>query len=394
MKLVFVVQRYGVEVLGGSELLARQYATRLAAVGHTVEVLTSCATSYIEWANVYPEGDEESEGVLIHRLPTQRPRILGPFSDIAARIDAAPRLVPYHLQREWMRQQGPFMPGVGAWLAGNSERFDAVVFITYLYYTTWAGLPASRRPSILIPTAHDEPALLLPLFDGVFQMADGLGFLTEEEAQLVNQRFGDGRPSGVIGAGIELESGGDAAWFRNRFGLDRKPYIVYAGRIDANKGATELHHYFRIYKQRRRTSLKLVMIGEDVARLPDHPDVIKTGFVDRSTKDAGLKGALVLVQPSYFESFSFVLMEGWAAGLPALVQSRCAVTAGQSRRSRGGLPYSGYPEFEAALDLLLERAELRQALGQAGREYVAERFSWGTVLERFTDLVTAVVDRS
>jgi glycosyltransferase involved in cell wall biosynthesis len=169
---------------------------------------------------------------------------------------------------------------------------------------------------------------------------------------------------------------------------------VYAGRIDANKGATELHHYFRIYRQRRRTSLKLVMIGEDVARLPDHPDVIKTGFVDRSTKDAGLKGALVLVQPSYFESFSFVLMEGWAAGLPALVQSRCAVTAGQARRSRGGLPYSGYPEFEAALDLLLERAELRQALGQAGREYVAERYSWGTVLERFTDLVTAVVERS
>lgn len=392
MRLLFVVQRYGSEVLGGSELLARQYATRLAARGDSIEVLTSCATSYVDWANAYPAGDEQMDGVLIHRLPTQRTRVIRSFSDLCARIDNSPVQVAYHLQREWIRQQGPYLPEIGAWLALNSGRFDALLFVTYLYYTTWAGLPASRRPAILIPTAHEEPALELRAYDGVFRMADGFGFLTEEEAALVAARFQVQRPSRIIGAGIEVPRLADPTAFRSRFGLGSRPYLVYAGRIDANKGATELYQFFIRYKLRRPGPLALVMIGEDIVQLPQHPDVVKTGFVSDQTKDAGLRGAELLVQPSLFESFSFVLAEAWAAGLPALVQGRCAVTAGQTRRSRGGLPYTGYPEFEASLDLLLLNPGLRQALGAAGSAYVRERYSWDTVLDACKELVSTVVN--
>ena len=54
--LLFVIQRYGREVAGGAELLGREFATRLAARGHRVEVVTSCALSYVDWANHYPAG--------------------------------------------------------------------------------------------------------------------------------------------------------------------------------------------------------------------------------------------------------------------------------------------------------------------------------------------------
>ena len=60
-----------------------------------------------------------------------------------------------------------------------------------------------------------------------------------------------------------------------------------------------------------------------------------------------LSGARAFVQPSYFESFSIVLMEAWAAGRPALVQGHCDVLLGHARRSGGAIPYFDFATFEA-----------------------------------------------
>ena len=65
-----------------------------------------------------------------------------------------------------------------------------------------------------------------------------------------------------------------------------------------------------------------------------------------------LRGALALVSPSAFESFSIVLMEAWSVGTPALVNSRCAVTLDHVRRSGGGLAFGNYAELEVELDRL------------------------------------------
>ena len=46
MKIGIVIQRYGAEVLGGSEHLCRLVAERLASQ-HDVEVLTTCARDYV-----------------------------------------------------------------------------------------------------------------------------------------------------------------------------------------------------------------------------------------------------------------------------------------------------------------------------------------------------------
>ena len=86
-----------------------------------------------------------------------------------------------------------------------------------------------------------------------------------------------------------------------------------------------------------------------------------TGIVDEPTKQAIIEHSLAFVQPSHYESFSIVLMEGWAAGKAAAVQALSAVLAGHARRSGGALPYRNEEELGEVLDLLVSQPTLRRA---------------------------------
>lgn len=396
MRLLFVTQRYGAEVFGGAEVFCREYATRLAARGHRVDVLTSCALSYVDWADHYEPGDSELGGVTVHRLAVERPRDNDLFNPLNVRVNTGHRPTPLYLQRAWMQLQGPYLPSLPHWIEERATEFDVVVFFTYLYWSTWAGLPAASGllPTVLHPTAHDEPPLYLQIFDQVFRQPSAFGFLTPEEARLVDRRFRVRRPSITSGIGVEpsvQELASDPASFRRRFGLRDDPYLLYLGRLDPHKGTLELHSFFTAYKKRHPGPLKLVVVGQAVHPLPPHDDVVMTGWVNEEVKHEAIAGAMALVHPSYFESFSLVLGEAWAHGKPALVQGRCDVLDGQARRSGGGVPYRGFAEFEAALELL-ERDEVqRDRLGAQGRRYVQDNYRWENVLDGYERFLERLV---
>lgn len=386
MRLLFVVQRYGVEVFGGAEQATRMYASRMAARGHDVEVLTSCAVSYVDWADHFPPGTSELEGVTVHRLPVVAPRDDSRFGPLNGRVTGNPHHTPLVLQREWLQAQGPLLAGQTEWLREHAGRFDVAVFFTYLYWTTAAGLPvaASLVPTVLHPLAHEEPAFHLQVFDTTLRTATTMAYLTEEERALVGRRLGTQVRGEVLGIGSDLDPPvADVGPLRAALGLGDRPYLTYVGRVDPAKGAEELHEAFVAYKERNPGDLALVYVGEPIRPMPDHPDVFLTGFVDEPVKHGLMAGALALVQPSYFESFSMVLTESWVLRRPALVQGACDVLRGQAVRSGGAIPYRGFAELEAAIDLLVADPALGDALGQAGRRYVEERYGWDVVLDRY-----------
>ena len=81
-KILFVVQRYGLEVNGGAELHCRQLAERLKDE-YDVSVLTTCAIDYVTWKNEYKEGIEHINGVKVIRKKVDFERNQKKFNKIS-----------------------------------------------------------------------------------------------------------------------------------------------------------------------------------------------------------------------------------------------------------------------------------------------------------------------
>jgi glycosyltransferase involved in cell wall biosynthesis len=396
VRLLFVVQRYGSDVAGGAEALCRMMATRLVGRGHEVTVVTSCARAYDTWIDHYPAGESVEDGVRVLRLPVAAPRDAARFAAVSERV-APGRSSCALVEHAWMIEQGPWLRELASTLRSEARHHDVADFYTYLYATSWFGLHELRgeAPAILHPAAHVEWPLRLPIVRAVFDRADALVCSTPEELDLVRRRFRPAIPAAVVGIGFDPPAREpDVAAFRHRFDLGDRPYLLYLGRIDPNKGADEAIRFAQAYRRRHGSDLPLVLCGAQMMPIDDLDGLVLTGFVDDDARWAALAGAAVLLQPSRQESFGMTIAEAWTVGRPALVHEGCDVTAGLVRRSGGGLSYTTSSEFDAATAELLGDPALGDRLGELGRRHVEQHHTWPAVLDAYESLVERMVGSS
>lgn len=385
-KLAFVVQRYGLEINGGAEYLCREVAEHLSKYCD-VDVITTCAIDYVTWKNEYNAGETCINGVSVKRFPVDFPRDIQRFNKFSDKVLCKDHSLDEEI--EWMKLQGPYSTELFKFIKDSKDDYDLFFFFTYLYCTTFFGLPLVADKAILIPAAHDEPPIYLSVFKEIFYKPRAIMYNTKEEKDFVIRRFENGNiPYDVAGCGVSLSEDVDSRKSQNM--NIKGDFITYIGRIDESKGCGELFDFFQRYKKENTSSIKLVILGKSVMKIPPHPDIIYLGFVSEDEKYNILYNSKILIMPSKYESLSMVLLEAWYCKKPVLVNGQCGVLKGQCIRSNAGLWYENYEEFSACLNFLLADTQLRDQLGNQGRQFVDMHYSWETIEKKYLALIERI----
>lgn len=298
------------------------------------------------------------------------------------------------LERIWAKEQGPYAPELIQYLETNEQNYDSILFVTYLYYLTIAGLPKVAAKSILIPTAHDEPYIYFSIYKKIFTMPRAIIYLTDEKKKFVQSLFHNEKiPSIVAGMRIEVPDKTDPDQFREKYRITGK-YLLYLGRIDIGKNCPQMFEFFQKYKRENPGELKLVLVGKPVMELPQDKDIISVGFIEESEKYDAISGACALWMPSEYESLSIVVLEAMALGIPIIVNGKCEVLKAHCVKSKSGIYYTGYESFKSEVDKEIlklinkVKADEKRIVNNRAIEYVKENYSWQILLEKYRELLS------
>jgi glycosyltransferase involved in cell wall biosynthesis len=383
VKLAVVVQRYGADINGGAEQHARYIAERMAKYAQ-VEVVTTCARDYVTWKNELPAGAGTVNGVAVRRFPVTRERDPREFGRRSHAVFETTHSLADELA--WLESEGPTSPALVDYVSSAVAAFDFVLFFSFRYYHSWHGVRRAGSRAVLVPTAERDPAVALSIFGPVFRGVRGIMYNSHEERAMIQAATRNHPvPGVVVGVGSEVPGRTDPARFRRRHKIDR-PFAIYIGRIDANKGCAELFDYFQRYALTFPRGLDLVLVGNAVMPVPSHHRIHHLGFLSDEDKFDALAAADLLIMPSYFESLSMVALEAWALGRPVLANGRCDVLKGQCIRSNAGLYYESYQEFAETLYALESNGPLHTRLGRNGREYFARHYAWPVIERKYLDM--------
>ncbi len=380
MRVAIIVPRYGPDVLGGAETQARRFAEEAVRRGWYVEIWTTRARDQFTWDNVYPEGVEAMQGVVVHRFAVAC-HDLGRYAELDIQVVRRGYLSVAD-QYTWL-ESGPHSPDLYRYAARHAVDFDVVIALPYtvtlVHYAAWV----ARERVVVWPCLHDEQYAYMESVRLLLESVWGVMFNSPEEAELAIRHMGmHPRRHAVLGEGVVLALSEDVI-------IEEPPQprvLLDVGRLEEGKNLELLYRYVQRYAAMDE-DVRLVVLGKGPLEPPEHPAFDYRGFVSEEEKAAAYAAALVLCQPSVNESFSLTVMESWLASRPVLVNASCAVTRGHVQRSKGGLWFGAYEEFVNAITWLRAHATLADRMGQNGRRYVLSNYTTPAVVARFEALI-------
>jgi glycosyltransferase involved in cell wall biosynthesis len=391
--IAFIPPRFGQGVIGGAEAVLADVAVGLAKRGHNVEILTTCAKDHFTWANAFRPGVTAlsvtaDDGAVMPEIIVRRFEVEmdspGTFRDrIGNRILAGDGITIQDQQR-WMNAS---LRCSGLWdhVFNRGQRYRAMVFAPYMFWTTFAVSQIHPERSIIMPCLHDEPPAYLDLFSSMIEGAHGVWLLTEPERDLAARLYNLPERQTIVGASVDIPDSYDPEAFRAEYGIDQ-PYVYFGGRREWGKGWDDLLLGFARYLRRRHPAPGLSLVTSGVGDVTGPPGtdghIIDVGLLSDRQRDNAMAGAAAYLQPSAMESFSRTVLEALLAATPVIANGASDVVSWHLANSGGGLTYSGEAELVQCLNFITDEPEAAAALAKNGPAYVESRYRLARVLDR------------
>lgn len=406
MKIFQIPRRFVHDAWGGTETVILETSKCLAKLGH--ETVIACPDA------LSGNSREVMDGIEVRRFPYCYPYFGLPGAARAQLDQKGGNLFSVHLMHHIMREAdldiihlhtGKRLGGIGRFVARRRN----IPYVVSLHGGVY-DVPRAEAEAMAEPVREAlEWGKVLGWMVGsrrVLQDADAILCVGREEQRQVLQRFPDKRvlhlPNGVD---PEYFFAGDGIGFRvaHKIPLEARVLLI-VGRIDPQKNQLRAVEILRDLL-RIDPTVHLLLVGSVT-------DPVYRAQIDRKVADL-LQGRVTLIPgfdrgdqrlvdayhaadvfwlPSRHEPFGIVLLEAWASGLPVV-----------------GAPVGGITDIIApgidgmvvnpdetqdvvhCLTTLLQNAELRRRLANAGRSKVHRSYSWDRVTQQLVNLYTELL---
>jgi glycosyltransferase involved in cell wall biosynthesis len=209
----------------------------------------------------------------------------------------------------------------------------------------------------------------------------------------IETRFG--KKTTVIPNGVEIPELTNSTGILERYGLDKRKYVLAVGRFVPEKGFDDL---LEAFAGGNSLQWKLVIAGDadheddyslDLKRRAAAQNTILTGFLSGVPLQELYSHAGLFVLPSHYEGLPIVLLEAMSYGLPCLASNIAA-------NINVGLDQKRY--FEVG-NINLLKSKIKEAISSSWKEeereaqikMVAEKYDWRKIAKNTLQCYRAVM---
>lgn len=185
--------------------------------------------------------------------------------------------------------------------------------------------------------------------------------------------------------------------------IKNKKIILFLGRIHPIKGLDILAKAFsKVLEKKRDIQLMIAGPGNSsyklqIVKILKEENALNnttfTGMLMGDIKLAALNKADIFILPSYSEGFSIAILEAMASRIPVIITKNCNFDEVEKIEA-GKVINANVNELSNAIIELLDNPELCRKMGDRGKIFVDEQYSWDKIADMMINEYEKIIKKS